>query len=115
MHKIPISGGPSTGKSTTFEMLKSVYSDAHFVSEAAETVIKRELSKQQEDPTYVPIMPVTNYRKFAPLVMAQQQADEESIPEGVDLVFMDRCVIDNLGYLAHNGVVDYVEEVHRRS
>lgn len=115
MKKVVLSGGPSTGKSTTFELLKVTYPDARFVKEAAETVIERELSKQQKDPTYVPIMPVTNYREFAPLVMAQQKADEESIPGDAELVFMDRCVIDNLGYLAYNGVTEYVEEVHKRA
>ncbi len=115
MRKIVISGGPSTGKSTTFEMLRERYAEAHFVSEAAEQVIKRELAKQQTDPAYVPIMPVTNYREFAPLVMAQQQADEIAIPPDAELVFMDRCVIDNLGYLAHNAVTDHIEEVKRRA
>jgi predicted ATPase len=115
MYKIPISGGPSTGKSTIFDTLTQKYPDAHFVYEAAEIVIKRELTKQKEEPGYEPIMPVTNYRKFAPLVMAQQKENEDAIPEDADLVIMDRCVIDNLGYLAYNGITDYVSEVNRRA
>lgn len=115
MRKIVLSGGPSTGKSTTLEILKDTYADAYFVDEAAERVIKNELEKQQIDPSYVPVMPVTNYREFAPLVMAQQVADEASIPEDADLVFLDRCIIDNLGYLAHNGVDEYVPDVRRHA
>src|SRR5258708_4029100 len=115
MRKIVLSGGPGTGKSTTFELLKEAYYDAHFVEEAAERVIKKELEKQQKDPGYVPVMPVTNYREFAPLVMAQQIADVEAIPEDAELVFLDRCIIDNLGYLAFNGITDFVPEVRNRA
>jgi len=115
MRKIILSGGPSTGKSTTFELLRENYPDAYFVEEAAEIVIKNELEKQQNDSNYVPTMPVTNYKDFAPLVMAQQVASEASIPEDAELVFLDRCVIDNLGYLAHNGIEEFVQDVHRHA
>jgi len=94
--------------------LCNAFSAAHFVDEAAEKVIKKELSKQASDPNYEPIMPVTNYRLFAPLVIAQQIIDETLIPKS-DLVFMDRCIIDNLGYLAHNGITEYVPDVHRHA
>lgn len=115
MHKIVLSGGPSTGKSTTFEALKAAYPDAHFVGEAAELVIKNELDKQLADPQYEPIMPVTHYRDFAPLVIAQQRASEASIPRDAELVFMDRCIIDNLGYLKYNGIDEYVPETQRQA
>jgi predicted ATPase len=115
MRKIPISGGPSTGKTTLFNALRAEYPDAHFVEEAATTVIKKELEKQKDDPLYEPVMPVTNYRGFAPLVMAQQVADIEAIPEDAELVFLDRCIIDNLGYLAFNGVTDFVPEVRSQA
>lgn len=111
MRKIIISGGPSTGKSTTFELLQQRYTDAHFVPEAAEQVIKRELAKQSADPTYTPVMPVENYRKFVPLVLEQQLSDEARIPSDADTVFMDRSIIDNLGYLAHNGISDFTDRV----
>lgn len=114
MRKIVISGGPSTGKTTIFEMLNNTFPDAYFVNEAAETVIKRETAKQKEDPSYTPIMPVSNYREFVPLVMAQQITNEEAIPNDADLVIMDRSIIDNLGYLAHYGLSEYENEVHRR-
>ncbi|OGL30339.1 hypothetical protein A3D14_02720 [Candidatus Saccharibacteria bacterium RIFCSPHIGHO2_02_FULL_47_12] len=113
MKRVVISGGPSTGKSTTFEMLREEFPDAHFVREAAERVIKRELAKQKEDSTYDPIMPVTNYHAFAPLVMEQQIEDEANIPPDTELVFMDRCIIDNLGYLAYNGITEHVAKVHQ--
>src|ERR1019366_10304963 len=108
MRKIILSGGPSTGKTTTFELLKEAYKDAFFVEEAAEIVIKRELAKQEKNPDYEPIMPVTKFRKFAQLVIEQQLASEEAIPNDAELVFLDRSFIDNLGYLAINGVPELV-------
>lgn len=115
MRKIVLSGGPSTGKSTTFEMLRQTYSDAHFVEEAAELVIKRELEKQRADPSYTPIMPLTHYRKFTPLVIAQQLSSEANIPEDTELVFMDRSLIDNLGYLEYNRITEHVSMVRRHA
>jgi predicted ATPase len=113
MRKIVISGGPSTGKSTTFELLREAYPDAHFVEEAAEQVIKNELMRQADDPSYTPVMPTTNYPEFTPLVMAGQIANEQKIPKTSKLVFLDRCLIDNLGYLAYNGIEQHIHEVHR--
>lgn len=111
MLTIILSGGPCTGKSTTFEMLRGEYPDAHFVGEAAEQVIRSELEKQLDDAAYVPALPATNYNAFAPLVIDQQRRDEANIPADADLVFMDRCIVDNLGYLARLGIVEHVEDV----
>lgn len=111
MHKVIISGGPSTGKSTTFNALHNLYPEAHFVEEAAEQVIKGELAQQAADPTYEPVMPVANYARFAPLVLARQIENERSIPSESKLAFLDRSIIDNLGYLAHNGISDFAAEV----
>ncbi len=113
MRKLVLSGGPSTGKSTTFEMLKSAYSETYFVEEAAESVIEKELAKLELNPQYEIVMPVTNYTAFAPLVIAEQKSLEAKIPANAELVFMDRCIIDNLGYLAYNGLTDYVEETQQ--
>jgi predicted ATPase len=115
MHRVIISGGPSTGKSTTFELLKTTYPEAHFVDEAAEQVIKRELAKQANDPNYDPALPVLNYDRFEPLVVAQQLKAEAQIPDESDLVFLDRSLIDNLGYLAHNHLEGRIPEVERHA
>lgn len=115
MHKVIISGGPSTGKSTAFEALREIYPNALFMEEAAERVIQAELEKQSKDPEYVPIMPVTSYRAFAPLVISQQVKQEESIPPDTELAFMDRCIIDNLGYLAYNGISEHTSMIRRHA
>lgn len=113
MHKIVISGGPSTGKSTTFDMLRGSYCDAHPVVEAAELIIKDEQAKHKIDPTYEPVLPVTNYRKFVPLVLETQRILEANIPDGTEMAFLDRSFIDNLGYLAHHGLEEFVPEVEK--
>lgn len=115
MKKVVISGGPSTGKSTIFEALKTEYPYADFVPEAAEQVIASELSKQAAEPTYEPALPVTNYYRFAPLVIARQIENESKIHDSAKLVFLDRCIIDNIGYLAYNGITDYAEDVIKYS
>lgn len=111
MNKVILSGGPSTGKSTTFEQLHQVYSDAYFVPEAAELVIAEELQKQKDDPIYQPILPVECYEDFAPLVIAKQIELEAQIPEDAGLVIFDRSMVDNIGYLAHNGIEEHVAQV----
>lgn len=115
MHKIILTGGPSTGKSTTFNMLREVYPEAHFVEEAAEEVIKQELAKQAADSSYVPVMPVTHYTEFAPLVMQQQLNREAAIPDDVDLAVFDRGLLDNVGYLRHNRLHHLIPEVERHA
>jgi len=115
MKKIILSGGPSTGKSTTFEALKDIYPDAYYVNEAAEIVIQKEINKKDNDPSYTPIMPVTHYEEFAPLVIVQQLVSEQMIPEESELVFLDRSIIDNLGYLEHNGIREHIPDVKRRA
>lgn len=115
MQKVVISGGPSTGKSTIFEALRSVYPDAYFVEEAAEIVIQTELDKKIIDTNYEPIMPVSDYRNFAPLVINQQISLEKNIPSDAKLVFMDRGIIDNLGYLAYNKIDEHTSLVHQHA
>jgi len=105
MKKIVLSGGPGTGKSTLFELLKTAYPTAYFIDEAAEKVIKQELAKQSAQRAYEPKIPSTNYKEFAQLLTKQELKDETSIPNGTELVFMDRCLIDNVGFLLYN---DYI-------
>jgi len=50
MHKIPISGGPHTGKTTLFNALRAEFADAYFLAEPASMVMDREMKKEQETP-----------------------------------------------------------------
>ncbi len=111
MRKYIISGGPSTGKSTTFNLLHEIYPSAHFIPEPAEGVISRELARQAEDSSYVPTLPTVDYRKFAPLVVAESVRMEALIPKDADLVIQDRSQIDNLGYGTHYDFTDLFKEV----
>jgi predicted ATPase len=111
MIKIVLSGGPSTGKSTVLKHLPGIYPEAYFIGEAAERAIKRQLTKARRHPGYVPILPTTHRRQFVPFVIHQQQADEAAIPKSAGLVFLDRCPIDVLGYLAFYGFSDYTAEL----
>ncbi len=116
MIKIPISGGPHSGKSTLFEALKIEYPtpDTYFVPEAAEQVIRRELGKQALDPTYKAIVPWDNYAAFAPVVVQESVELEQGIPKDAKLVFLDRSLIDNLGYARLDGLESLIPEVERK-
>src|SRR6185436_19847442 len=89
--------------------------DAYFVPEAAEIVISKELAKQVADSSHIPALPVGSYDRFEPLVVAQQKASESEIPEDAELAFLDRCIYDNLGYLAYNGLHHLIPDVERHA
>lgn len=112
MRKIVISGGPHSGKTTIFDALQSDFTDAYFVPEPAETVIRRELGRQALDTSYTPKVPWIDYTAFAPLVVAESIALEEAIPETVDVSFQDRSLIDNIAYRKLNDMEHSVQEVH---
>lgn len=114
MRKVPISGGPHSGKTTLLEALRSEYVDAYFVAEPAERVISRELAKQAEDATYTPNVPWIDYSKFGPEVADESVALEGEIPSGADLVFQDRSLIDTIAYCRLNGFESFIPEVERR-
>jgi predicted ATPase len=98
MRKIPISGGPHTGKTTLFNALMEEFPDAHFLSEPAGIVMDREMKKEQDTEGYAGVFPWNNYPAFARLVIDQSIELERSIPPATDLVFQDRSLIDNIGY-----------------
>jgi len=98
MRKIPISGGPHTGKTTLLNALREEFPDAHFLSEPAGIVMDREMKKEQDTPGYAGVFPWNNYPAFARLVIDQSVELEKSTPPGIDLVFQDRSLIDNIGY-----------------
>jgi predicted ATPase len=113
MQKIPISGGPHTGKTTLVNALRDEFPDAYFVEEPAERVIGRELKKQQDEPGYTPIVPMSNYPAFVPLVIAEGLALEAAIPSSAEIVFQDRSLIDNIGYGALNNYDAAFSKLHR--
>lgn len=114
MLKIPISGGPHSGKTTLLGALHGEYSDAYFVAEPAERVITRELAKQTENPDYVPNVPWIDYTKFGPEVADESVVLENDIPNKADLVFQDRSLIDTIAYCRLNGFERFIPEVERR-
>jgi len=114
MRKIPISGGPHSGKTTLLEALSGEFEDAYFVSEPAERVITRELAKQAEDATYTPNVPWIDYSKFGPEVADESVSLEAEIPDVADLVFQDRSLIDTIAYCRLNDFESFIPEVERR-
>jgi predicted ATPase len=114
MLKIPISGGPHTGKTTLVEALRSEFADAYFVPEPAETVINRELAKQALNPDYIPVAPWIDYSIFGPAVADESTALEADIPADAHLVFQDRSQIDTIAYCRLNGFEGFVPEVQKR-
>jgi predicted ATPase len=113
MQKIPISGGPHTGKTTLFNALRTEYPQAYFLEEPAEKVIASELRKVEDSQSYIGIFPWNNYRRFARLAIDQSLELEGSLPADSDPVFQDRSLIDNIGYGKLNGYEDLIPEVQR--
>ena len=114
MLKIPISGGPHTGKTTLAEALRSEFADAYFVPEPAETVISRELAKQALNPDYIPVAPWIDYSIFGPAVADESMVLEADIPADARLVFQDRSLIDTIAYCRLNGFESFIPEVQKR-
>lgn len=115
MRKIPISGGPHSGKTTLLEALKSEFPAAYFVPEPAETVITRELAKQSTNPDYAPVVPWIDYSKFGPAVADESELLEADIPTATEIVFQDRSLIDTIGYARLNGFESFIPDVQRRA
>lgn len=114
MFKIPISGGPHTGKTTLLEALHREFREAYFVPEPAETVIARELAKQALNPDYTLVAPWIDYSIFGPAVADESVSLEADIPEKASLVFQDRSLIDTIAYCRLNGFEKFIPEVQRR-
>ena len=114
MRKIPISGGPHSGKTTLIEALRTEFPDAYFVPEPAETVITRELAKEKLDANYTPVVPWIDYKLFGPVVADESESLEGQIPDGAELVFQDRSLIDTIAYSRLNGFEEFIPEVERR-
>jgi predicted ATPase len=96
------------------EALRSEFEDAYFVPEPAERVITRELAKQAHDATYTPNVPWIDYSKFGPEVADESVVLEAEIPDGADLVFQDRSLIDTIAYCRLNGFESFIPEVEKR-
>lgn len=114
MFKIPISGGPHTGKTTLLEALKDEFPEAYLVPEPATEVIEHELGLLSVDKDYTPNVPWIDYRKFGPVVADKSEELEAQVPDGIDLVFQDRCLIDTIAYAKLNDFDSFVPEVQRR-
>lgn len=113
MRKIPISGGPHSGKTTLLTTLREAYPDAYFVEEPAEKVITEQLALEEAGQDYVGIFPWNNYKQFAHLVLYAGMHLEAAIPKEADLVFQDRSLIDNIGYNQLNGYGDLIHQTQR--
>lgn len=113
MRKVPISGGPHTGKTTVLNALRAEYPEAFFVDEPAERVIADELRKEEESQSYVGRFPWNSYPEFAPLVVEESVRLEAALPAEADLVFQDRSLVDNIGYCRLKGFEDIIPDVEK--
>jgi predicted ATPase len=113
MVKIPISGGPHSGKTTLLGALKREFPNAYYVPEPAERVIRRELTKQGIMSEYVPRVPWLDYATFGPEVADESITLENEIPPKATIVFQDRSLIDTIGYARLNGFDSFIPTVDR--
>ncbi|MEO8863232.1 MAG: ATP-binding protein [Candidatus Saccharimonadales bacterium] len=114
MIKIPISGGPGTGKTTLVEALEETFPQAYFVQEPATQVIDRELSFEATHDDYEPHVPWLDYPKFAPKAIAESERLETAIPSWAKIAFLDRSLVDNIAYGRINGFEDLIPDVQLR-
>ena len=114
INKIPISGGPCTGKTTLVEALRERFPIAHFVDEPATQVIDRELSFAARHDDYEPVVPWSNYPDFATLAIAESEMLEAAIPPDTGVAFLDRSLVDNIAYGRINGFEDLLPDVRLR-
>lgn len=112
--KIPVSGGPHSGKTTLLEALKAEYPDAYFVPEPATEVIEHELGMQTVDDGHIPNVPWIDYTRFGPAVADKSEELEAAIPPGTEIAFQDRSLIDTIAYAELNDFGIFVSEVRRR-
>lgn len=114
MRKVPISGGPHTGKTTLLNALRIEYPDAYFVEEPAERVIADQLKREENSQSYTGIFPWNNYPAFARLAINESLMLEADTPDDIELVFQDRSLVDNIGYGRLNGYHDLIPEIEER-
>lgn len=110
LEKIPISGGPNTGKTTLVNALKERFG-FHIVPEPATIVITSEKRKEVEDQNYKAILPMTNYSGFGPLVIKKSQELELEIPPTTKVAFLDRCLVDTFAYAKLNNCEWLLDQV----
>jgi predicted ATPase len=114
MRKIPLSGGPHSGKTTLFRALQERYPDAYFIPEPATEIIEHEQSLKLADDSHVLNVPWLDYKRFGPTVMKKSVELESQIPLDADLVFQDRSLIDTIAYARLNNFDNLVPQVQRR-
>jgi predicted ATPase len=114
MMKIPISGGPCTGKTTLVGALQKRFPEAYFVDEPATQVIDRELSFEARHDDYEPKVPWLDYPNFAPLAIAESERLEAAIPHDAKVTFLDRSLVDNIAYGRINSFEDLMPDVQLR-
>lgn len=102
MKKIIITGGPGVGKTTTINLLKK--DGTHVIDEVPRDIIAAEQKKKLENPAYNPVVPWTQIEEFQKLVIAEQLARENSIPNDFHTVLLDRSLVDIFGYCKIAGI-----------
>ena len=114
MKKIPISGGPGTGKTTLINQIQTVLPNAYIVPEPAEIVITAELALAEKETDYIPAVPWIDYSRFGPKVAAKSEQLESEIPAGTELVLQDRSLIDTIAYCRIEGFETFIPTVLKK-
>lgn len=113
MTKIVIAGGPHTGKTTLLEALKKKYKRAVFLPEPATRIIQEQQALVKKGWNQEGVFPWNRYPEFVLLASAQSVLQENGLGDE-QLVFLDRCLIDNIGYANYfcfNSIIPALNEV----
>ncbi len=107
--KVVIAGASHSGKTTLIRGLTTEFPDWQVIPEAGRRIIKREQAYAKQYPDYVPRLPFPSYERFGRLVIAEQLYLEERAAEGIS-AFLDRSLLDTVGYARYSGEVAIEQE-----
>ena len=95
MKRVAFTGPPHAGKTTLIKELQTYFPEAHVTPEPATQVIG-----QYGAATWTSV--TTSPCAFSQLCIEEAVKTEQAIPEGTDIVFMDRSIVDAIGYMSRD-------------
>ncbi len=114
MHKVIITGGPHTGKTTLLDALKIKHPNYIYIPEPATLVIEAEYEKEKSEKDYVGTFPWNNYAEFGPKVITKSLVLEKAVESETGLIVLDRSLIDTIAYARLNDCKHLLPDLYHK-